>query len=136
MELLSNLVWIAVTLALWSVWLFGRRSGRGAWLRPGVAVQVASLAVLTLILLPVISVSDDLQASHNPAEVERTSVRNDQHWLRPDAVRPTPAALLAVIGWFLLAPARTIALLRSPAFPRCERIAHLRPPASRAPPTF
>ncbi|MGA7523093.1 MAG: hypothetical protein WBW84_11590 [Acidobacteriaceae bacterium] len=134
MELLSNLVWIAVALALWGVWLAEQRRGRGAWLRSGIMVQVTALAVLTMILLPVISVSDDLQASHNPAEAERTCVRNDHHLLRPEAVPPAPAPSAVVISCLQLASPRTIALLRPPSFPRSERTVRVRVFAPRPPP--
>lgn len=97
-------------------------------------MQLVALSLLTMILLPVISVSDDLQASHNPAEVERTCLRNDQHWLRPDTPPPAPAALAAVITCLLLACPRTIAFLCPPAAPRSEPIASLRVFASRPPP--
>lgn len=134
MELLSNLVWIAVALALWSVWLIDRRHGRGASLRPGIGAQLSALAVLTLILLPVISVSDDLQASQNPAEVERTCLRNDRHLLPPEASPPPPAALAVVITWLLPASPRTIAFLCPPASPRSRQRAYVRLLASRPPP--
>lgn len=134
MELLSNLVWIAVALALWCVWLAEQRRGRGASLASGLGVQLIALTLLTLVLLPVISVSDDLQAAHNPAEVERTCVRNDQHLLRPDALPPAPAALAVVISYLLLASPRTIAFLRPPSLPRSERMADSRVLASRPPP--
>lgn len=134
MELLSNLVWIAVALALWCLWLAEQRHARGASLPSGIRVQLVALGLLTLILLPVISVSDDLQASHNPAEVERTCLRNDQHWLRPDTPPPAPAALAAVITCLLLASPRTVAFLCPHASPRGEQIAYLRVFASRPPP--
>jgi hypothetical protein len=134
-ELLSNLAWIAVALALWCIWLAERRRARAASLPSGVRVQVVALALLTVILLPVISVSDDLQAAHNPAEVERTSVRNDRHLPRPDALPPAPPALAVVISCLLLASPRTIAFLRPPPLPRRERLVHIRVLASRPPPS-
>ncbi|HEX3986979.1 MAG TPA: hypothetical protein VHX13_10260 [Acidobacteriaceae bacterium] len=134
MELLSNLVWIAVAIALWGGWLAQRGRGRGASLPSGLRAQVAALAVLTLILLPVISVSDDLQASHNPAEVERTCIRSDQHLLRPDAIPPAPAALAAVIGSLLPCPPGAIAFLRTLPVPRSDRTESVPILASRPPP--
>lgn len=134
MEVLSNLVWIAVVFALWCLWLLQRRTVRRVLQRSGIRVQLVALALLTLILLPVISVSDDLQASHNPAEVERTCIRNDQHLLRPDFPAPAPAALVVVITCLLLVSPRTIALLRPPSLLRSERIAHFRLRAPRPPP--
>jgi hypothetical protein len=132
-ELLSNLVWIAVAFALWCVWLAERRRARGASVHSGNRVQLVALGLLSLILLPVISVSDDLQASHNPAEVERSCLRND-HLLLPDAPPPAPATLAAVVTCLLLASPRTIAFLCPPASPRGEQMAYLRVFASRPPP--
>lgn len=132
MELLSNLAWLAVAVALWVTWLARRRAG--ATLRSGLAVQLTALAVLTLILLPAISVSDDLQASHNPAEVERTCFRSDQHLLGREALPQAPAALTIILSCLLLASPRIIAFLRPP-FLRCsEWIAHTRVRAPRPPP--
>lgn len=134
MELLSNVVWIVVALALWGVWLAECCRGRGASLRSGIVVQLTALAVLTAILLPVISVSDDLQASHNPAEAERTCVRSDQHLLRPEAPAPAPSALAVVISSLLLPSPGTSAFLRPPSLPRNEPMANVRVLASRPPP--
>lgn len=134
MELLSNLVWIAVAFALWWQWLLQRRTAPRMLLASGIRGQFVALALLTLILLPVISVSDDLQASHNPAEVERTSVRNDQHLLRPDFPTPAPAALAVIITCLLLASPHTIALLRPSFLPRGERTELVHSRFSRPPP--
>lgn len=133
MELLSNLTWIAVALALWIVWLAGswRPPAPG---RSGVKVQLTALAVLSLILLPVISVSDDLQASHNPAEVERTCVRNDQHLVHLDAIPRVPAALATLVTCLLLPSSRTIAFLDAPRVPHPEKLAQVQVFSSRPPP--
>jgi hypothetical protein len=133
-ELVSNLTWIAVALALWGIWLAQRRSPRAASLSLGFRGQLVALTVLTLILLPVISVSDDLQASHNPAEAERACLRNDQHLLRPEAVPPAPAALVVVISCLLLASPRTIAFLCPPSVSGSEPTPYVRGFASRPPP--
>jgi hypothetical protein len=77
MESLCNLVWVAVTLALWSIWLVRQRHSKTAAILPAIAVQLISLAALTAILLPVISITDDLQAANNPAEVERGAGKRD-----------------------------------------------------------
>jgi len=77
MELLCNLVWVAVTVALWSSWLVRRRHARTVLILPAIAAQLISLAALTAILLPAISITDDLQASNNPAEVERSAGKRD-----------------------------------------------------------
>ncbi len=134
MEILSNLIWITVALALWGLWLVRGRSARSTPRSCGIAGQLTALATLTLILLPVISVSDDLHAAQNPAEVERTCVRSDQHLIRPDAVQPAPAALAIFISFLLLASPRTIAFLNPPSPAVRGPVAHVRVPVSRPPP--
>lgn len=133
-ELLSNLVWGIVALALWGVWLARQGSARHARLSFGIRGQLVALGVLTLILLPVISVSDDLQASHNPAEVERSCIRSDQHLLLPDAPPPAPAPFAAVIPCLLLQTPRATAYLRPPVPPFREQAGCIRDFASRPPP--
>ena len=134
MELLSNLVWMVVAIVLWIAWFAHRRRARTEFLRFGIAGQLVALCVLTLILLPVISVSDDLQASHNPAEVERACVRSDQHLLSPDAPSPTPAALVVVAACLLHACPRTIPFLRPAITPSLQQTGPIRALASRPPP--
>jgi hypothetical protein len=74
-EIFFNLVWVAVTVALIAAWCRAPRHPHFASLRPAVAVQLIALAVLAAILLPVISLTYDLQASVNPAETEHLSRR-------------------------------------------------------------
>jgi hypothetical protein len=70
MELALNLGWVAVAAAMFCLWpRFAART------RPGQQtqnrrMQFVALAVLVLILFPVISVTDDLQALQNPAEAD------------------------------------------------------------------
>jgi hypothetical protein len=63
MELLLNLAWVLLATLMLCHW---QRSG----LRTGSdrRMQIVALAVVLLILFPVISVTDDLQAVQNPAE--------------------------------------------------------------------
>lgn len=76
MELFFNLVWVAVAAGSLAAWLATRRSSCRAnkieWQR-----QAVALAVLALILLPAISLTDDLQACITPAEVEHGLRRAD-----------------------------------------------------------
>jgi hypothetical protein len=82
-ETFFNLMWVAVTIALGTAWLASLRDQRKKSLLPAIGVQLAALAVLAAILLPVISLTDDLQANTNPAETERVTRRGD-HQLSPD----------------------------------------------------
>jgi hypothetical protein len=63
MELALNLAWVllaALMFCLW--WRYAPQTGRDR------RMQLVALAVLLLVLFPVISVTDDLQAAQNPAE--------------------------------------------------------------------
>ena len=69
------------------------RVRRRSPLVPAVELQLIALAMLAVILLPVISLTDDLQAKITPAESEHFSRRGDvQPATNPFLHRP-PAAL-------------------------------------------
>jgi len=88
MELALNLAW--VLLGAWMVWRWLRyASARGADRR----VQIVALAAVILILLPAISMTDDLMAASNPAEID-TCLRRDHDGVSPHALVPTTAALV------------------------------------------
>lgn len=72
MELILNLVWAGLALLLMATWL----SRRAHELAPR-RLQWMSLFVVVLLLLPVISMSDDLIAAQGPAEVD-TCLRRAQ----------------------------------------------------------
>jgi hypothetical protein len=97
MELLCNLAWAAVSVALWSSWLVRRRHSKTASILPAIALQLVSLAALTAILLPVISITDDLQAANNPAEVERSAGKRDQLFSLQQADHGTPGVVAIVV---------------------------------------
>src|SRR5580704_19513640 len=110
MEWLCNLAWLAVTIALWGFWCAQGRQVKRRSLLPAIAVQLISLCALTAILLPVISITDDLQASNNPAEVERGAGKRDQ-FLNPHHV---PHGIPGTIA--LAVPRRRPPLMRRLAF--------------------
>jgi hypothetical protein len=96
-ELLSNLIWLAVAASLWGLWLAAGRDSGKRLLLPRIGLQLVALGVLTTILLPAISITDDLQANHNPAEVERAAVGRNELQLTavpPASVHPFALALL------------------------------------------
>ena len=87
MELILNLGWSLVAIAMICGWL--RFASREAGIR---RMQAVTLAVAILILLPAISISDDLVAAQNPAEVVST-IRRDYDDSGPHSVVPTASAL-------------------------------------------
>jgi hypothetical protein len=86
MEILLNLVWVLLAIVIVRLWL--RDVPReGASRR----TQIAALAMLILILFPVISVTDDLQAAQNLAE-DDTYLRRDPT-VSPHSTFPAVAML-------------------------------------------
>ena len=77
MEILLNLVWVALSVALSVYWLRRRVPHDGNENSVSLKTQLVALAVVFLILLPVVSLTDDLQASIAPAEVEHACRRGD-----------------------------------------------------------
>jgi hypothetical protein len=90
MELTLNLAWALLAALMFCLWLrFGVSIG------PRRRMQFVALAVLILILLPVISVTDDLQAAQNPAEADAyyLCTRRDHVAVSPHSIFLALAAL-------------------------------------------
>ena len=87
MELLLNLAWVLVAAQMFCLWLLVARN-------PGTdrRMQFVALALLLLALFPVISVTDDLQTSLNPAEAD-CCLRRDYACSTPHSICPPVAAL-------------------------------------------
>lgn len=110
MELVLNLAWALSAVAIICLWLrFGPQANAGR------RTQVVALAVLILVLFPVISVTDDLQAVQNPAEVDsclrRNHVVSNAHSIFPVAAAlPLPAFAELPFGFLqLVAPGHQLA---------------------------
>ena len=128
MELSLNLVWVLLAGLLFGLWRrSASRSGAG---RP---MQLMALAMLVLILFPVISVTDDLQAAQNPAETDCCQRRmhggSQPHGITPAVATPPPAVLagqpFGIVG---------LVVLPGPPPPSSENPA-LAPIQNRPPPT-
>jgi len=93
MELCLNLAWVLLAALIFFLWLrLAPRSGASP------RMQFVALALLILILFPVISVTDDLQAALNPAETD-TCLRRDHACSTPHSIFPAVAGLpLAAIA--------------------------------------
>jgi hypothetical protein len=93
MELSLNIAWMLLATAMVLLWLhFGLYDGSSR------RSQLIALAILVMIVFPVISVSDDLQALQNPAEadcyVRRDHVVTSAHSILPAAAN-LPLATVA-----------------------------------------
>lgn len=87
MELVLNLAWIVLTALMFWLWtLHAPRKGASR------SMQIVALATAILILLPAISVTDDLVMAQNAAETDR-SQRKDQ------VNATTHAKLYPVVDW-------------------------------------
>lgn len=88
MELTLNLGWALV--AMWMLCAWVRKAPRRATDR---RIQMVALAVVILILLPAISMTDDLLAAQNPAEIDCCARRNHDHAACPHSIIPAAAVL-------------------------------------------
>ena len=128
-ELFLNLAWAAVSVCMLCLWLrFAPRTG------PDRRIQFVALAMIILILLPVISVTDDLQAARNPAEVD-TCLRRDHDWSSPHSIVPAVAVLPLLVIASLDVRVRRTALpgsqpLAAPANPFLAPVENRPPPAA------
>jgi hypothetical protein len=130
MELALNLSWFLLAVAMVVVWL--RQSPRDASQR---RAQMIALGVLLIILLPAISMTDDLIAAQNPAEVDSScSVRRDYEHARPHAIFPAASLPQLVFAGLPFDGPRQSApgLLPAPAFdpPALGPIRNRPPPAA------
>ena len=119
MELSLNLGWLLLSLAAIVLW---HRAGRSPH-APSRGTQLVALALLLLVLFPVISVTDDFVAAHNPAEADSCMRRNEltaqPHTIVPEVpvLLPMrePSISLAFLGY---APSHDLRVLPSLSLPR------------------
>jgi hypothetical protein len=96
MELALNLVWVGLALLLVELCLHFSpsklKSKRG---------QYVALLLVIVILLPIISVSDDILAAQVPAEIDTVSCARSYHdWVFKSAAHPAiVAALVSNLIW-------------------------------------
>jgi hypothetical protein len=134
MELFLNLAWVLLAALMMSLWpRFAPRTGPDGRVKD-LRMQFVALAVLLLILFPVISVTDDLQAIQNPAETD-SGLRRDHVIASPHSIFPAIAALpLAIFAGLLSGLPRFTGTrnLRVPAIdhPALASIQNRPPPAA------
>jgi hypothetical protein len=127
MELSLNLAWIALGALMFCSWLrFSPRAGSSR------RMQFVALAVLVLILFPVISVTDDLQAAQNPAETD-TCLRRDCECPHHHSIIPGIAAIPVPVFAGLSFTSQHAAIPGSPRAPSIDDPA-LAPIQNRPPP--
>jgi hypothetical protein len=129
MELFLNLAWIGLAALTFCLWLrFAPDAGANR------RIQFVALAVLLLIVFPVISVTDDIQAFQNPAETDCCQ-RRDHACSAPHSILPHGPALivpaLAELPFGFL-PVAAPGALQTPVFhhPALAPIQNRPPPAA------
>jgi hypothetical protein len=108
-ESLFNLFWLALSSVLLVMWLQEQRQWSDESLRPSRRMQFVAIAMLILILLPVISLSDDLQAYATPLETEHLARRGDL--IDHNSLLPLLSAALSMMLLFGLAYRRSQAII-------------------------
>lgn len=135
MELLFNLLWLALSCLLLGFWLLRRKRWTDDPLRSSLAIQLVALALLIVVLLPVISLTDDLHVQIMPAESEHLSRPNDFFQTIADfslhAVSVVTAGLVTLDA---SSQRRTYAWLSFPAEEETPSVRYLRIRSTRPPP--
>ncbi len=133
MELSLNLAWLAVAVAMVSLW-FRDRARPNFDKNLDTRRQLIAIAVLIAVLFPVISVSDDLLAIQNTSETDTYSRRDhlppsDAHPVQP-VIPFFPAMLFAGLGLvFLRFVAPGLIPVQKPQHPELVAIDNRPPPA-------
>ncbi len=91
METVLNLLWLALALTALAHWITRARSDSPEHSK---ALRLTALVMLLVLLFPVISLTDDLQASAALAESERAGTR-----ISPNDAHPVPPATPALAFW-------------------------------------
>ncbi|HEV2462304.1 MAG TPA: hypothetical protein VGT04_00735 [Acidobacteriaceae bacterium] len=133
MELFFNLLWLAISALVVGIWLL--RTARGVDpVRHSIGVQLVALALLIVILLPVVSLTDDLHASQLLAETDHVWRRGDLQAAGDVALHLVSVAIAAVTLLDISPRSRTLAWLSFPANKAASCAGYLRILGTRPPP--
>ncbi len=114
MELLSNLLWLALSSLLLGFWLLHRNRWTDESLRTSLGVQFVALALLIIVLLPVVSLTDDLQACTVPAESEHLARRSDFQTFTDYSLHAVSVAIAGLAPFHAPPQPQTLAWLSLP----------------------
>ena len=134
MELLLNLLWFSVSVSLVVLWARAIRLGhtRISW------STLAALALLLVLLLPVISMTDDLVAMAAPLEDDHPIRRGEMPLLHLDQTPAAPldtVALAALLLFGLAFLVTRLSRLIPVSNPATQRAGFARAMAVRPPPS-
>jgi hypothetical protein len=97
-EILLNCVWLLLGLSLitaWSVHAWHSRGCKANELLPSRQLQFTAVLMLVVLLLPVISLSDDIAMCTAPRDAERALRLHDPF----DGSQPAPVLLPSTMAW-------------------------------------
>lgn len=134
MELFFNLSWVVLSSLLLGFWLLCRNSWTDESTRYAVSVQIVALALLIVVLLPVVSLTDDLQACAVPAESEHLSRRSDFQNCADLALHAISVTISGLIPIRVSARAQSFTRLPHPAKNESPYAGYLRILGTRPPP--
>lgn len=129
MELFLNLTWLFLCVALVTWWVRSVRAGKGA--KAGWTALVA-LGILLVLLLPAISMTDDLQAMNMPAEMEH-GLRHELTPVMPVSSLLLQAVPLLAVGFGLARPGLLTVRLEPLSFAAVVRAGFMRAVGTRPP---
>ena len=134
MELLLNLLWLSVSVSLVALW------ARAIWLgHTRISWStLAALALLLLLLLPVISMTDDLVAMAAPLEDDHPVRRGEMPLLHLDQIPAAPldtVALAALLLFGLAFLVTRLSRLIPVSYPATQRAGFARATVVRPPPS-
>lgn len=134
MEALFNLLWLALSGVLAACWLFSLERRKKTHHGYAMRVQVVALAMLIFVLLPAVSLTDDLLTYTAPAESEHLSRRADL-LAGPDSTAQHAAMVIAgVISLELAARLQTLATIHPAHHAEKSRTGYQRHLGNRPPP--
>lgn len=132
-EVFFNLLWLAIAALMFGVWLL--RTARGSDpVRHSIGVQLIALALLIVILLPVVSLTDDLHAPALLAEADHVFRRSDFQAVGDLALHLLSVAIAAVTLLNTSPRSRTLAWLSFPTNKAASCAGYLHILGSRPPP--
>ena len=136
MELVFNLLWLAISALIVGLWLLHTARGGHSPVRHSIGVQLIALALLIIILLPVVSLTDDLHATALLAESDHLCRRVDFQVIGDLALHFLAAATASVTLLNISPRSRTLAWLSFPMNKATSCAGYLRILGTRPPPAL
>ena len=134
MELFFNLLWLALSFVLFGLWLLHKNRWADDRLRFSVGMQFVALALLIIILLPVVSLTDDLHASAMLADSDHLWKRGDFQAIAHFALHTLAAAIAGRMLFNISPQSRIVAWLSFPPSKETPCAGFLHVLGSRPPP--